>query len=200
MAIRIKNVPSPEVLMNSMRAMGYSFKTAIADIIDNSISAKAKNIWLFFPTSSLDEQFVSIIDDGRGMNKEELFNAMKYGSDRKDSEEDLGRFGLGLKSASLSQCRVLTVASKKNGVISCFRWDLDEIVYSKEWNCLELQMDEFENMPYFSFFKSLNEGTIVLWQKFDIAEKNQVTGLHIRLFLKKSMKQKNMLGLYFIGF
>lgn len=113
MAVKIKNTPSPDVLMNSMRSIGYNFRTALADIIDNSISAKAKNIYISSPIND-EKVFITILDDGEGMDDSKLFNAMKYGSNKEYYDtNDLGRFGLGLKSASLSQCRILTVASKK---------------------------------------------------------------------------------------
>lgn len=141
MAQKIKNIPSPDILMNSLRSIGYSFKTALADIIDNSISADAKNIWIDFPSYNSDNLYITILDDAVGMDDAALFNAMKYGSARDEyGEKDLGRFGVGLKSASLSQCRVLTVMSKFNGEIRAYRWDLDEIV--DEWECLRLDYDE----------------------------------------------------------
>lgn len=122
-----KNEPSAQELSNSMRCMGYSLESAIADIVDNSITAKATEIEIKFPVSP-DEVCIAICDNGNGMTKEELFDAMKYGSTLKGkqrSEDDLGRFGMGLKSASHSQCRRLSVASKKNGNISAYVWDLD---------------------------------------------------------------------------
>ena len=131
----IENKPTADILMTSMRAMGYSFESAIADIIDNSVSAFARNIWIRFPIDPLD-CYVAICDDGFGMTKEELFDAMKYGSEQKRgyrSEDDLGRFGLGLKAASLSQCKRLTVASKKGGKIAAYIWDLDVILEKKDW-------------------------------------------------------------------
>lgn len=125
MAEKIKNIPSPDILMNSLRSIGYSFKTAVADIIDNSISADAKNIWIDFPSYSSDNLYITILDDAIGMDDAALFNAMKYGSERDEyGEKDLGRFGVGLKSASLSQCRTLTVMSKFNGDIHAYRWDV----------------------------------------------------------------------------
>ena len=75
MSVRIENTPSPSVLMNSMRSIGYTFKTALADIVDNSISAGAKNIYINVPIND-SELFVSVLDDGRGMTRNELFNAM----------------------------------------------------------------------------------------------------------------------------
>ena len=111
MAQYAENKPTADVLMSSMRSMGYTFEAAIADIVDNSISAAASEIQIRFPVDPID-LFVAVCDNGSGMNRDELFDAMKYGSSLKRGkrqESDLGRFGLGLKSASLSQCRKLTV-------------------------------------------------------------------------------------------
>ena len=138
MAIKIENTPSPSVLMNSMRAIGYTFKTALADIVDNSISAAAKNVYISIPIND-DDLYVTILDDGKGMSRDDLFNAMKYGSDREYTSADLARFGLGLKSASLSQCRILTVISKNDSEISAFQWNLDSVIQDKKWDCIELE-------------------------------------------------------------
>lgn len=169
MAEKIKNIPSPDILMNSLRSIGYSFKTALADIIDNSISVDAKNIWIDFPSYNSDNLYITILDDAIGMDDAALFNAMKYGSERDEyGEKDLGRFGVGLKSASLSQCRVLTVMSKFDGEIRAYRWDLDEIV--DEWECLKLDSNEIQECPNYEKLNSLAQGTMVVWQNFDIAE------------------------------
>lgn len=186
MSKKIENTPSPNVLMNSMRSIGYSFQTAIADIIDNSISAGAKNVWISTPINDAD-LFLSILDDGYGMDQALLFNAMKYGSDRDNyGEKDLGRFGLGLKSASLSQCRTLTVASKKDDCISAYQWDLDTVIDSKTWNCLELDSNEILQIPNISFLKSLDQGTLVVWQNFDIIYKK--SNGHIREMLSEEVE------------
>lgn len=170
MAKYILNNPSPDVLMNSMRSIGYSFKTAVADIIDNSISAHASEIKIYTPIN--DDLFISFFDNGEGMSRDELLNAMKYGSDRECyGIDDLGRFGLGLKSASLSQCRKLTVASKKDRVISAFRWDLDSVIETKRWDCLELENDEIKQLPMIKVLTEAEKGTLVVWQDFDIAYK-----------------------------
>lgn len=142
MSVRIENTPSPSVLMNSMRSIGYTFKTALADIVDNSISAGAKNIYINVPIND-SELFVSVLDDGRGMTRNELFNAMKYGSNREYSSSDLGRFGLGLKSASLSQCRILTVISKNGSDISGFQWNLDLVLKDKNGIVLNWTRQKF---------------------------------------------------------
>ena len=121
-------VPFAPTLIESMRSLGYSFPSAIADLLDNSISAKAKKITIIAEPSSDPEMI--IFDDGCGMSYDELYEAMRYGSTNPletRSEDDLGRFGLGMKSASLSQCRRMVVVSKKDGVISAFSWDLDYV-------------------------------------------------------------------------
>lgn len=181
MAIKIKNTPAPNVLMNSMRSIGYSFKTAIADIIDNSISANAKNIYISSPIN--DERiFISILDDGDGMNECELFNAMKYGSNKElYGNNDLGRFGLGLKSASLSQCRILTVASKKDDLVFAYQWNLDSVIENREWNCFKLETNEINNIPNIEQLNNQIHGTLVVWENFDIGFKK--SGGRIRDYL-----------------
>ena len=106
--------PGASALGESLRAYGYSLNTAIADLVDNSISAKSRNIWVWLEWAGQDSRIFRV-DDGRGMTEPELINAMRAGSRNpleERNEHDLGRFGLGLKTASFSQCRSLTVASK----------------------------------------------------------------------------------------
>ena len=160
--------------MNSMRAMGYSFEAAIADIVDNSVSAQARNIVLRFPIDPSD-CCVAVCDDGIGMNKKELLDAMKYGSQLKSanrSEDDLGRFGLGMKAASLSQCRRLTVASKKDGKLSSYIWDLDIIEEKKDWYMIDCSKEQIAEIRYVDFLNDKESGTIVLWENFDFIEKS----------------------------
>lgn len=153
-------------LIENFRAFGYSLPDALADIIDNSIAAGAKNVWIRFTWKS-DKSFISITDDGSGMTKDDLVEALRPGTknpfaDRK--EEDLGRFGLGLKSASFSQCRRLTVISKKaDSAISYRTWDLDYVEQCKKWQLLNYISDP-------SLAEELNgksQGTIVIWEKPD---------------------------------
>ncbi len=154
--------------MESTRAIGYSLEAAIADVVDNSIAAEARNIRInFFP---VDEEYVYILDDGYGMNDEEITNAMQYGSKSPNEVRDLndlGRFGLGLKTASLSQCRSLTVVSKKYEKIVCRQWDLDYIASTEEWSLKELEEEEIENLPGLDALRALNTGTLVVWQNLD---------------------------------
>ena len=169
-----QNQPAAEVLMNSMRAMGYSFESAIADVIDNSISADAREIIIRFPIDPA-ECYVAICDNGCGMTSDELFDAMKYGSEQKRdgrSKQDLGRFGLGLKAASLSQCRRLSVVSKKDGKTSAYVWDLDVVKKERDWVVIECNSSQFEDIKYSSYLESVDHGTVVLWENFDILEKS----------------------------
>ena len=121
-------VPEASSMIETFRAIGYSLESAVADIVDNSISASAKNIWIHFDWQGSQTCFL-IKDDGNGMDNNELIQAMRPGSknpldDR--SNKDLGSFGLGLKTASFSQCRKLTVISKKqNDETNFWTWDLD---------------------------------------------------------------------------
>ena len=108
-------VPFAPALIESMRSLGYSFSSAVADLLDNSISAKANTIHIISEPSI--DPFMIIFDDGCGMTNSELYEAMRYGSSNPletRSEDDLGRFGLGLKSASLSQCRKLQRQESSN--------------------------------------------------------------------------------------
>jgi hypothetical protein len=168
------NVPRADALMGSMRSMGYSFESAIADVIDNSISANCSFVKLFFPKEITDKIAVGILDDGEGMPEDILFEAMRYGSGDAEierDENDLGRFGLGMKSASLSQCRILTVASKFDNEISCFCWDFNYIKNTKDWIVKELSQEEIAQKTYIDNLKELDHGTLVIWEDFDILSK-----------------------------
>lgn len=165
-----ENKPSADVLMTSMRSMGYSFEAAVADVIDNSISVKASLVEIKFPLAP-DDVYIAICDDGKGMSAPELHDAMKYGSALKRdcrNEDDLGRFGLGLKSASLSQCRRLTVASKKDGVVSACIWDLDIVEEKRDWIMVECDEEEIQSIRFIDFLESRDSGTVVVWENFDI--------------------------------
>lgn len=174
-----ENIPKADMLMGSMRSMGYSFESAIADVIDNSISAGCSYVSLLFPTDSFQKTAVGILDDGCGLFREELFEAMCYGSSAAEatrSENDLGRFGLGLKAASLSQCRILTVVSMQDGAVCAYSWDYNYILEHKKWFVNELTADEISHLPYIENLhkteKVNGSGTLVIWEDFDVLEKS----------------------------
>lgn len=158
--------PNPKSTINSYRSFGYNLSTAIADIIDNSISANANEISILYKWQGQDS-FISIKDNGDGMNKDELVLAMTPGSkDPEDerSEKDLGRFGMGLKTASFSQCKRMTCVSKRVNFSTVKRcWDIDFINDAEEWQLLDYISD-------LNLFEEINEqksGTLVLWEKLD---------------------------------
>ncbi|PQA90185.1 Histidine kinase-, DNA gyrase B-, and HSP90-like ATPase [Chryseobacterium piscicola] len=158
--------PNPKSTINSYRSFGYNLSTAIADIIDNSISANANEIAISYKWNGQDS-FIAIKDNGDGMNKDELVVAMTPGSkDPEDerNEKDLGRFGMGLKTASFSQCKRLTCVSKRVNFSTIKRcWDIDFINEEKEWQLLDYISDS-------DLIDEINEqksGTLVLWEKLD---------------------------------
>ncbi len=160
--------PFAPTLMESTRAIGYSVEAAIADIIDNSIAAAAGKVQLsFFP---IGDAYVCVLDNGSGMDDILIDNAMQYGSQSptevRDSK-DLGRYGLGLKTASLSQCRELTVVSKQGDKIVGRRWDLDYVIQQGSWALLVLDQDDIEQVPHIDDLKKQLSGTLVVWQKLD---------------------------------
>ena len=160
--------PDAPLLMESTRAIGYSIETAIADVIDNSIAAKASQVDLdYFP---LGKPYISILDNGSGMDEAELIAAMRYGSQspkEKRSNSDLGRFGLGLKTASLSQCKVLSVISKKGGQIFGCQWNLNYIREVNGWSLILLNKSDMSSMPGFNRLSLQDSGTLVVWQELD---------------------------------
>ncbi len=161
-------VPNPGAMIESLRAFGYSTQAAIADLIDNSVTAQARNVWVTFHWRGVDS-YVRVRDDGRGMSEDELRAAMRLGSssplDRRD-DRDLGRFGLGLKTASFSQCRRLTVASRRAGdQVSIRRWDLDYVGQTAAWRLLKgSEQGSEERLDDLASAKS---GTVVLWEILD---------------------------------
>lgn len=160
-----KAVPNAASMIESFRSIGYSIETAIADIIDNSISAGAKNIYIERLWRG-GKSIITIKDDGCGMNGEELIKAMRPGSQSPLEERaitDLGRYGLGLKTASFSQCRKLSVLSKKKNYAPVYwSWDLDYVSQTNEWNLIKWIPDEYKNA-----LDGQDSGTIVVWTDLD---------------------------------
>jgi len=157
--------PHPSALIESLHYINYSLETALADILDNSITAGSTSIRLFVSTDSVSPQ-IAIVDDGQGMDQKEILSAMRLGS-RSPLEEreqvDLGRFGLGLKTASFSQCRRLTLLSRKNGDTSAAIWDLARVAETDEWK-VEIPNDP-EAIPWSD--RLGGSGTLVLWENLD---------------------------------
>ncbi|MCB9147563.1 MAG: ATP-binding protein [Caldilineaceae bacterium] len=159
--------------------MGYSIETAIADIIDNSITAGADYVNIRFAWNSGDP-WLAVIDDGSGMTKNELIDAMRFGSMNpleSRTIHDLGRFGLGMKTASFSQCRHLTVVSKKDGQISCCEWNLDKLSQADNigWklgivDLATIRKRNILNSVYDESLAHFDNATIIFWENIDRAK------------------------------
>jgi hypothetical protein len=162
--------PDASAMIESMRAYGYTLSAAIADLIDNSIAAGCSTVWLHFQWSGADS-WIRVTDDGRGMDEGELRDAMRLGSRnplQARAPTDLGRFGLGLKTASLSQCRRLTVASRRApGFDLIRRWDLEHLSRGdvKGWQLLKAAHRGSETRVRIP--EELRHGTVVLWEVLD---------------------------------
>lgn len=166
--------PNVKNFIKSLRDIGYSFEIAVADIIDNSITAKARNI--FLNAQQEPSLIFSILDDGFGMNESELIEAMRLSSKDPDdnrNSDDLGKFGLGLKTASFSQCKKLTVISKKENRIFAKRWDLDYISTRNEWYLITPPIQEVENYYFYQELLAMESGTIIIWEDIDRYPKNE---------------------------
>lgn len=161
----IQLIPSAKRLIRSLRDMGYDFAQAVADIVDNSIEAKATLVAIDVEFDG-DDSWVRIADNGTGMRPEELREAMRYGAERDYDDEDLGKFGLGLKTASMSQCECLSVASRWNPAradIAAYTWDLSHIERTNRWEILPVDKD----IHHLRSPLRETTGTVVLWQRLD---------------------------------
>lgn len=190
-----KEIVRPDVsnFIKSLRDVGYTFAVAIADLLDNSITAGAETILIIAkkePSLKLE-----ILDNGVGMSESELVEAMRLGSKDPESERnknDLGRFGLGLKTASFSQCKSLTVITKQQSSIVARRWDLNYLEEQNEWTLLT--PDELTIAKYDGYDSLLEQtsGTLVVWEAID--------GIEEDLFDEEIINLKNHLSLVFHRF
>jgi hypothetical protein len=159
--------PSAKRIIHSLRDMGYSFEQAVADVVDNSVRAGATQITIDAQFDG-DNSWVRIADNGTGMSEDEICEALRYGSQREYDEDDLGKFGLGLKTASLSQCRRLSVASRnepRRGDCHAYAWDLTHISNTDRWEVLPITRGSMLKMLSEPLEKST--GTVVLWENLD---------------------------------
>jgi hypothetical protein len=163
----IASLPSPKRLIGALRDVGYDFAGAVADIVDNSLAADATEIDIQLHWDGPDS-WIRIADNGFGMDPATISEALRFGSERSYRPDDLGKFGLGLKTASLSQCKDITVASRTSDKICRLevrRFDLDRVFEKNKW--------EIEDLPARFRVPELVEplqdapGTVVLWTKLD---------------------------------
>ncbi|MCY1163820.1 DNA mismatch repair protein MutL [compost metagenome] len=200
MAHDLKLPPSAASLSASMRDLGYSLETAVADLVDNSISAGATRIDIL--CNAIGPQPILVIfDDGKGMTSDELLNAMRHGAinpRQQRSPGDLGRFGLGLKTASFSQCRSLTVVTTRDGATSAAEWNLDRIDNSDEWLLSVLDAEDIDALPYPD--RLGDHGTAVIWRELDRLMEDEVGNRRDEIVNEKLDVLEKHLGLVFHRF
>ena len=158
--------PDPAALIDSLRAFPYSASSAIADLIDNSIAAGARVVRIFTKWNN-GNPTVEVVDDGKGMTTSELKSALRFagaGPGAQRDVTDLGRFGLGLKTASLSQCSRVMVTSMRDGSVANLGWDVDELQLSRQWK--PSRSVEYETSSHVTLLNGA-DGTVVSWQKLD---------------------------------
>ena len=154
-------------LLESMRSVGYSFEAALADLIDNSITAGATTIDV--DADVIDGEYVAILDDGRGMSSELAKEALRLAGHAGERDvDDLGRFGLGLKTASLSQARSVTVVTRRAGATTALRWDIDHVLETGRWSLLLLGDDQIQHLPLWDSLNAQESGTLVIWRSLDL--------------------------------
>jgi len=174
----LKANPGAKRLIESLRNMGYDCSTAIADLVDNSIVANASEIRIdILPRQDSRPAAIVISDNGTGMDRDELHEAMRFGAYQEYLPDDLGRYGLGLKTASLSQCRTLTVSSKPKAsrntrsIRHCMRWDVDHVYETDDWDLLVPSDNELEKWEKELLNDGISHeyGTVVLWTNLNEA-------------------------------
>jgi hypothetical protein len=186
--------PPASSLIESIRSIGYSFDAAIADIVDNSVSAHAKNIEVNITPPENGSVTVVILDDGDGMSADDLKIAMSLGGKGPSSERalnDLGRFGLGLKTASFSQARKLLVISKKKDGLELhgIEWNLNHVIQSNKWEARLLSTQECKDELSNKGISSFIHGTAVIWNDCDRITQGLQSDKDLSQFINQSIDQ-----------
>lgn len=214
MSNSVEIAPNLSVFLSSFREIGYQLDTAVADIVDNSISANASNVRISVVPS---EMKAIIFDDGDGMDKNTLIEAMRLGTKR-DLRQigDLGKFGLGLKTASFSQTKTFSVLSKqKGGEIYGLRWDIPILERENRWLADEVSYDDIKDIivridpDIVNRIQKSDSWTIVIWENMDRYETEHLETLmgdlreHLSLvfhkFLSKEGFRGHKISLFFNG-
>jgi hypothetical protein len=194
--------PSARRLTDSLRDIGYDFVAALADIVDNSVAAGATEVDVEIVFEGA-QSYVLIADDGDGMTESELNEALRFGTRREYELGDLGRYGLGLKTASISQCRRLTVVSRRALTyrrLAAKTLDLDHIEATDRWEVIDPLTDS-------AAAKSLEwvadaPGTVVVWQNLDrvLPERRPEGGWAKRRLEQLAGRSRDYLGMVFHRF
>ena len=194
-------LPSAGRLMVSLRDIGYDAPGAIADLVDNAIDANARNVAIEIVAKGPDS-WIRTADDGIGMTPSRLDEAMRYGTEAEYGPRALGHFGLGLKTASLSQCRRLTVASRARGGrrVAVRRWDLDDVLLRNSW---DLERPRAAECPDRVIGPLANDshGTVVLWENLDrVIPRRPTDGMTARVLRTVTAEVRTHLAMVFHRF
>ena len=195
-SVRVEIVPSAAALILSLRGLGYSPETAIADLIDNSIAAGAASVEIDIDWNAGDPT-LCIVDDGTGLDDAGLVGALRFGGTgplAERSETDLGRFGLGLKTASLSQCRRMTVASRQGDSLAALSWDIDEVEAQDRWQATR----PADHRHLSDILGKRPSGTVVLWERMDAL--GGLSGLDREAFFLRVQDIRSHLAMVFHRF
>ena len=185
----VELLPDPARIVSGLRDTGYNFNTAIADIVDNSIAAKATNIAIRVNMDPMQKVSVYIADNGCGMDMEGLKNAMKYGSKERSEKNSLGKFGLGLKTASTAFCRQLSLISRTSSDMAerKVQWDLDHISNVGSWKLKIVDVEEDE-IDFLDEVAQGSSGTLVVWNKVDRLLKSYKKSGNAQTALRKKIE------------
>lgn len=163
---KVISIPDAERTFEAIRSLGYDLNSSIADLIDNSISAGGKSIYVDLIHNG-NGFTLSVVDNGKGMSSRQLEEAMRVGSRGVYGAKDLGKFGMGMKTASLSHCDRLMVFSRNKRKGLCgYCWDLDYVKDEEGWALQELDQKEISGLIQENPRKLKGTGTIVLWDRF----------------------------------
>ncbi len=192
-------LPDAGRVVFGLRDTGYDFNTAIADIVDNSITAKATKIDVSMSQDALGEISLFITDNGHGMNQKELRNAMKYGSKERKDKKSLSKFGLGLKTASTAFCRCLSLVSRgDDGVARKIQWDLDFISEKNKWKPKTMEPSKAE-LRILDSVAADGTGTVVMWEKVDRLLAKGLEDYSSKAAINKALKAKKEKLRYHLG-
>lgn len=191
-------LPDAEGVFDAISRIGYEFEQAVADLIDNAIDAKAPNVLVRFSHNGRFVQSVLVIDDGEGMTGPELDAAMAFGARTGKGDDSLGKYGMGLKSASFSQCDVLTVITAIDGSVQGRRWTAEKA--KADWLCEVLRSDAAASYlgTHADRLAVTNHGTLVEWNRLDALSHSMQSPE--RMIKTRFQQLSNHLGLVFHRF
>lgn len=191
-------LPDAEGVFDAIGRVGYEFEQAIADLVDNSIDAGAANALIRFNHDGKAVGSVAVIDDGDGMSGEQLDKAMSFGARTGKGDDSLGKYGMGLKSASFSQCDVLTVIASSSGRIEGRRWTAEKA--RADWLCETLRKGDAKAYLTYNADRvdAKAHGTLVEWNRLDAMSHSMQRPEHM---IETRFRQlSNHLGLVFHRF